>query len=738
MINKYAILFMAVFSILGCTNGIDRKDLVTRNNPIITEFDKLSPLSVGNGKFCMTVDMTGLQTFPEYYSSGIPLGTQSEWGWHSFDNTERYTHDETLSPVTLFGKTAPYCVENRPPRTERLPGETEEEFRMFGHIKYDIPADSLQRKHEASVWFRQNPHRLHLGCLGLELDAKGNLSPENIQDISQCLDMWTGQISSSFSYDGKSYKVSVACHPEEDMVGTKIEFMSGSDGKDGVKLTFPYPTGGHTDDGCDWNRPACHSSEIMDRKERSAVIKHTIGSTAYYVSVKWTGTAELEEQERHYYTIIPEKGTEKFEVSCSYSLEPDIGIPFPYEKIVRDARKSWRKFWNTGGAIDFSGCTDPRASELERRVVLSQYLTAIQCSGSYPPAETGLTCNSWFGRPHLEMHWWHGVHYALWGRGDRLAKTLDWYIDTAMPKAAGIAARQGYKGVRWMKMTDNSASEAPSDIGSFLIWQQPHIIYFAELLYRLEPSDGILEKYKEAVFATADFMASFAEYDKEKDRYILAGLIPAQETPSMRPWNTFNPPFELAYWHYGLSTAIKWKIRLGLDVPAEWQSVANKLSRLYEHDGLYVAAESHPDSFSDQANISDHMAVLGAYGMLPPCNLIDEDVMKRTCEWITANWNWDRTWGWDFPMTAMCAARLGMQEAAVDMLLKDERSNTFLPNGHNYQNDVLRLYLPGNGALLAAVAMMCAGWTGAPDIDNPGFPQDGSWNVRHEGLSPIE
>jgi hypothetical protein len=33
---------------------------------------------------------------------------------------------------------------------------------------------------------------------------------------------------------------------------------------------------------------------------------------------------------------------------------------------------------------------DKRAIELERRVVLSQYLTAIQCSGSMPPQETGL------------------------------------------------------------------------------------------------------------------------------------------------------------------------------------------------------------------------------------------------------------------------------------------------------------------------------------------------------------
>ena len=54
----------------------------------------------------------------------------------------------------------------------------------------------------------------------------------------------------------------------------------------------------------------------------------------------------------------------------------------------------WTNFWTNGAAVDFSHCTDPRAKELERRVVLSQYLLAIQSAGSVPPQETGLTYNS--------------------------------------------------------------------------------------------------------------------------------------------------------------------------------------------------------------------------------------------------------------------------------------------------------------------------------------------------------
>ena len=98
---------------------------------------------------------------------------------------------------------------------------------------------------------------------------------------------------------------------------------------------------------------------------------------------------------------------------------------------LRIASHDWNKFWKSGAAIDFTGSTDKRAFELERRIILSQYLTKIQCAGNFPPQETGLTYNSWYGKPHLEMHWWHGIHFAY---GEELIywkKVLYWYKNVA-------------------------------------------------------------------------------------------------------------------------------------------------------------------------------------------------------------------------------------------------------------------------------------------------------------------
>ena len=108
--------------------------------------------------------------------------------------------------------------------------------------------------------------------------------------------------------------------------------------------------------------------------------------------------------------------------------------------------------------------------------------------------------------------------------------------------------------------------------------------------------------------------------------------------------------------------------------------------------------------------------------------------MARTLDWIWQNWSWPDTWGWDYPLVAMCAARLGQPERAVDALLLDAPKNRYRANGHNHQRPGLTIYLPGNGGLLAAVAMMAAGWDGAPDRPAPGFPSDGRWQVRWEGL----
>jgi hypothetical protein len=475
-----------------------------------------------------------------------------------------------------------------------------------------------------------------------------------------------------------------------------------------------------------------HKSAIAQQKAGTALLSHQIDTTKYFVALNWSGTGALAAGRPHEFVLTPDQKSTILEVGCQFAPR-QMAAP-TFAATLANSRQQWQAFWRSGGAVDFDGTTDPRATELERRIVLSQYLTKIHNAGSQPPQETGLLLNSWYGRPHLEMHWWHSAHFALWGRPAILEKSLTWYARPDVQAVAqGIAKREGYAGWRWQKMTDPWGAEGPSSVGAFLIWQQPHTIYFAEEAYRAHPDAATLKLYGERVEKTAEFIGSFPFFETDKNRYILGkGVIPAQER--FKAEETFNPTFELVYWHWALDIAQKWRERQGQPRNADWDRVIQKLSKLPEANGVYLAAESAPDSYTNPEYKTDHPSVLAALGMMPATGQVDPATMRRTFDLIWKDWSWNDTWGWDFPLTSMTATRLGLPDKAVDALLMKVQKNTYLPNGHNYQEDRLPLYLPGNGGLLAAVALMCAGYDGCKEA-NPGIPKD--WKVKWEGLQKM-
>jgi hypothetical protein len=691
------------------TTKIDRKALVERHKVINVKADPLSSLTVGNGRFAFTVDVTGLQTFPEYYADGVPLGTQSEWGWHSFKDTAGYKFEESLKNYHINGRDVSYGVQVKEPK----------------------------RANDAGNWFRENPHRLQLGNLGLLILKKDGSEAgiDDIKNIHQELNPWTGEIKSHFTVEDETVDVVTYGHQERDAVAAHITSNLLNAGRIKVRIRFPYPTNLFADMGVNYQNVAKHTSAIGVVYGNKATFSHQLDDMRYWIDMEWSGKASLAKSHEHDFMLSPDKASNTLDVSFNFHHYAQKMInTVSYTETQNSSIAEWKKYWMRGGAVDFSGSTDKRADELERRIILSQYLLKVQEAGQYPPQETGLTYNSWYGKPHLEMHWWHDVHFALWGREDLQERSMGWY-QTIAPKAAGIASRQGFKGLRWPKMTDNAGEESPSSVGAFLIWQQPHYVYMAELDYRAHPNKETLLKYKDMVFGDAEFMASYAYYDKATNRYVLGpGLIPSQEVHNQAI--TINPPYELVYWQWALGVAQKWRERLGMPRDAKWDDVMNKLSALPQKNGVYLEAESAPDSYTNPKNITDHPSTLAAYGMMPYSNKMDTAVMRKTFNLIWTDWSWSHTWGWDFPMTAMTAARLNMPAKAIDALFMPVTTHTYLNNGHNYQDDRLTIYLPGNGGLLTAVAMMCAGWDGCK-VKNPGFPKDGTWKVKWEGLKKM-
>ena len=178
--------------------------------------------------------------------------------------------------------------------------------------------------------------------------------------------------------------------------------------------------------------------------------------------------------------------------------------------------------------------------------------------------------------------------------------------------------------------------------------------------------------------------------------------------------------------------AQEWRKRLGLPENEKWADVHDKLAPLPVQDDVYVTYEGIPEMWTKYTY--EHPALTGVLGMLPGDG-VDTTTFVRTLDKVMDQWQFNKIWGWDFPMMAMGAARTGKPELAVDLLLHDSQGFQF--DEHGLATGGPFPYFPSNGALLTAVAMMAEGWTGS-EGPAPGFPKDGSWSVKYENFVPMQ
>ena len=673
------------------TTPIDRHVLVTRHN--ITLNDPAKHLPLGNGEFSFGADGTGLQTFAG--------NSMSHWGWHSFPLPDGVTPDRVPETGT-FQK-----GRNTGPDTNSPPG-----------------TDAIRS------WMSINPHIMNLGRLRLMRSDGRVITPGEVTGLKRSLDLWSGVQTSHYLIDGNEVNVETCVHPSLDMVAVRIESPLVERGEMEVALDFAYPSMNNGSWVGDFNRTNGHSTVGTRQGDRRVDLVRKVDTVTYYTSLMAGegGTIRLPSsvgapQQPHDVWTVSARGSKVLTFVCAYSADP-LPRVLPSEAETKTASAvRWETFWKSGGTIDLSGSSDPRWKELERRVVLSQYLMAAMSDGSWPSSENGLVgIDPWHGRFHMEMVWWHLAHYALWDRWAMADKALGCY-QRFTPVARDLAAQLGYKGLKWGKSVGPDGRTAPWVGNQVLLWKQPHPIFFAELDYRLHPTRATLEKWADIVQGTAENMADYPTKDEKTGIYHLAYVMPPSERGT-----TSDTVFDLAYWRWGLDKAQEWRQRMGLARVPQWDEVRRNLAPLpVNTNGFYIHTAQWDDTYTKRA--WEHPDPIGVFGILPPLDGVDAQIAKRTVSAVWAIWDWNRCWGWDFSWIAMAAARTGQPQIAVDALLKNSERN-------NYSTDGMcgGWYLPGNGGLLYAVAMMAAGWDGSSNQNAPGFPKDGKWVVRWEGL----
>lgn len=92
--------------------------MVKRHNPILTAIDYESPLTVGNGFFAYTFDVTGMQSLGRYYARNRnPLCTMAEWGWHTTPfGTDKFAcgfGEVEMTEYDFCGRKVAYAAEKK-------------------------------------------------------------------------------------------------------------------------------------------------------------------------------------------------------------------------------------------------------------------------------------------------------------------------------------------------------------------------------------------------------------------------------------------------------------------------------------------------------------------------------------------------------------------------------------------------------------------------------------------------
>lgn len=279
------------------------------------------------------------------------------------------------------------------------------------NVSYDYPDSNLPL---VSQWLIANPNRINLGRIGLKYKG-ASLPAALLSEPSQELDLWTGVITSSFRVDGSAVKVTTQGDFESDSVAFQIESSLLSSGDLEVELDFPYPPI-HTSKYKyevfvgSYDFPLNHTTAIVQPQEDgTAHIHHEMQETNYFVNLRWPTDAPLSLSRNeaqnlstitaHRYTLSQPKysnssGSSTIRFTANFS--PDKVTPELPVTIQERNHLAWNDYWEEGGFVDLTGSTNPNATELQRRIVLSQYHVRVNSAADgQSPQESGLMNNGW-------------------------------------------------------------------------------------------------------------------------------------------------------------------------------------------------------------------------------------------------------------------------------------------------------------------------------------------------------
>lgn len=475
----------------------------------------------------------------------------------------------------------------------------------------------------------------------------------NIKDVKQELDLYKGIVTSSFNYKEKINKTISFIYQDHDEFNFKLQ----SDNLN-LALKFNYPS--YTKNGYRLDI----LPNVLVKEDRITLLYDDKNSLSFKL-----------------------KSSSKYQIVENTLIFDDNNVSFSLALDEIKEGKLLDEFWKCDNGIIIDN------EELVKKMVLSKYLLHVNSTGIYPPQESGLTYNCWNSKFHLEMHLIHSLWNIYNNHVGDLVKSFDYYL-SIMPSSLKRASLNGYKGLRFPKMTGLDGEDSPSNIGPLLIWQAPHILFMLQEIYYLYNKENIIKKYEPLISGTIDFMISFLTL-KDSKYQMLDPLLEACESIPLDRCQ--NPSFELEYWRYTLERQPKIDTVLYGHQRYDYLDITSKIITPKEDDGIYLKTYGVIDKYD---LYKDHPTE-GFLMSFFKSKIVDKEKMVKTIDYILKNMDLSSYWGWDFPFLGLSLLNCGEIEKSIEVTQLNTINNQYLYNGYNTSpRDDLKAYLPGNGAFL--------------------------------------
>lgn len=476
----------------------------------------------------------------------------------------------------------------------------------------------------------------------------------NIKDVKQELDLYKGIVTSSFNYKEKINKTISFIYQDHDEFNFKLQ----SDNLN-LALKFNYPS--YTKNGYRLDI----LPNVLVKEDRITLLYDDKNSLSFKL-----------------------KSSSKYQIVENTLIFDDNNVSFSLALDEIKEGKLLDEFWKCDNGIIIID-----NEELVKKMVLSKYLLHVNSTGIYPPQESGLTYNCWNSKFHLEMHLIHSLWNIYNNHVGDLVKSFDYYL-SIMPSSLKRASLNGYKGLRFPKMTGPDGEDSPSNIGPLLIWQAPHILFMLQEIYYLYNKENIIKKYEPLISGTIDFMISFLTL-KDSKYQMLDPLLEACESIPLDRCQ--NPSFELEYWRYTLERQPKIDTVLYGHQRYDYLDITSKIITPKEDDGIYLKTYGVIDKYD---LYKDHPTE-GFLMSFFKSKIVDKEKMVKTIDYILKNMDLSSYWGWDFPFLGLSLLNCGEIEKSIEVTQLNTINNQYLYNGYNTSpRDDLKAYLPGNGAFL--------------------------------------